>query len=76
MTIKVYWRQQCQSCREVFNYFDRKSVPYEKIDVTYDQSLFNEMCLLGGFATPFVVIDDQMISYFEPEKMDRILNIS
>jgi glutaredoxin len=76
MNIKVYWRKHCQLCKDVFNYLDRKAVLYEKIDVTYDQSLFNEMHRLGGFATPFIVIDGKTISYFEPQKMDQILEVS
>jgi glutaredoxin len=76
MMIKVYWRQHCLSCKEVFNYLDRKDVPYEEIDVTRDQSLFDEMLRLGGFATPFIVIDGKTISYFEPEKMNQILEVS
>lgn len=74
--IKVYWRQHCQSCKEVFNYLDGRAVPYEKIDVTYDQASFDEMLRLGGFATPFIVLDGKAISYFEREKFDQILGVS
>lgn len=76
MDIKVYWSQHCSLCREVFHYFDYKKIPYEKIDVTYDQSRFDEMIRLGGIATPLIVIDGQVISYFQAEKVDRIVEVS
>ncbi|TFE19528.1 hypothetical protein [Cohnella luojiensis] len=47
----------------------------DSIDVTHVQSRFDEMLRLGGFATPFMIIDGKIISYFEPEKMDRILEV-
>jgi predicted thioredoxin/glutaredoxin len=73
VNIKVYWRQHCSSCREVFRYLDQKGIYYEKTDVTHDQSRFDEMLRLGGFATPLIVVDGQVITYFEPDRMDRIL---
>lgn len=76
MHIKVYWRQHCHLCKEVFHYFDNKGIPYEKIDVTYDQNRFNEMLRHGGIATPLIVMDEQVISYFEAGKMDQILEVN
>lgn len=73
VVVKVYWRQHCNLCKDVFHYLDHKEIPYEKIDVTYDQSQFDELLRLGGIATPLIVINEQVISYFEPKKMDRIL---
>jgi predicted thioredoxin/glutaredoxin len=75
LEIKVYWREHCSSCNEVFRYFDQKHITYEKINVTHDQKHFSEMLRLGGFATPFILIDDQVISYFDSIKMDRILEV-
>lgn len=76
MNIKVYWRQHCRSCQDVFHYLDQKKIPYEKIDVTYEQARFDEMLRLGGIATPLIVVDGKVIFYFEPQKMDRILEAS
>lgn len=76
MNIKVYWREHCSLCKEVFRYLDQKTIVYEKIDVTHDQSRFNEMLRLGGIATPLIVVDGKVISYFDTEKMDRILEVS
>jgi glutaredoxin len=73
VNIKVYWRQHCDSCKEVFRYLDQKAINYEKIDVTHDQSRFEEMYRLGGIATPFIVVDEKVISYFDAEKLDHIL---
>jgi glutaredoxin len=76
VNIKVYWRQHCSSCKEVFRHLDQKAIPYEKIDVTHDQSRFDEMLRLGGFATPFMIIDGKVISYFDPGKIDRLLEVT
>jgi glutaredoxin len=76
VNVKVYWRQHCSLCKDVFHYLDQKEIPYEKIDVTYDQTRFDEMLRLGGIATPLIVVDGLVISYFESEKMDRILEVS
>ncbi|WP_199622649.1 glutaredoxin family protein [Paenibacillus alkalitolerans] len=76
MKIKVYWRKHCNTCEEVFQYLDHKQISYEKIDVTHDQARFDEMLRLGGIATPLIVVDGEVISYFEPKKMDRILEVT
>lgn len=73
MTIKIYWRQYCSSCEEVFRYLDQKELKYEKVDVTHDQLKFDEMLRLGGIATPFIVIDQRIIPYFDKDKFNQTL---
>lgn len=73
MTIKIYWRQYCSSCEEVFRYLDQKELEYEKIDVTHDQVSFNEMLRLGGIATPFIVIGQRIVPYFDKDKFNQTL---
>lgn len=75
MDIKVYWRQDCHACIDVFNYLDDKQLDYEKIDVTYDQNRFDEMLRLGGIATPLIMIDGQVVSHFDREKLNQIIEV-
>lgn len=73
MYIKVYWRSYCSSCKRLFEYLDQKGILHERIDVTTDQDKFDEMLRHGGFATPLIIINDQVITYFDPEKLDSLL---
>ncbi|WP_281887082.1 glutaredoxin domain-containing protein [Paenibacillus sp. YYML68] len=74
MKLTVYWRQHCPACRELLYYLERKGVPYEGLDVTHDAEHFAQMMRLGGFATPYMVLDGQPITYFDPEKLDVLLS--
>jgi glutaredoxin len=61
MKIKIYISDHCSFCREAIRYFQEKNIEVEQIDVTRNQTHFDEMMKHGGIATPFIVIGNQMI---------------
>lgn len=63
----------CPSCKEVIGYLKRKNTPYELFDVSFSKQYFKEMMRLGGFATPFIVMDELRLYYFDPRVLDRFL---
>jgi arsenate reductase-like glutaredoxin family protein len=73
MKIKLFISKHCLNCKEALDYFAEKDIPFEAIDVTYNQRLFNDMLELGGIATPFILIDDRPFHFFDRTKLDQML---
>ncbi|GAA0135241.1 hypothetical protein YSY43_20810 [Paenibacillus sp. YSY-4.3] len=71
--IRIYVTSDCPSCKEAISYLKRKNTPYELVDVTYSKQHFKEMMGLGGFATPFIVLDERKLYYFNPKILDWLL---
>lgn len=71
--IRIYVASDCPSCKEVIGYLKRKNTPYELFDVSFSKQHFKEMMRLGGFATPFIVMDERRLYYFDPRVLDRFL---
>lgn len=76
MDIKIYRREHCSQCQAVIEYFHKKQVDFEEIDVTYDSQKFEEMFRLGGIATPLIVIGKHVIHSFDPKKMEKAMEES
>ncbi len=73
MKVKLYVSEHCRRCSEVRQYFAKKGIQTEEVDVTHDQTKFDEMLSLGGIATPLIVIEDQVVHNCEPAKLDKIM---
>lgn len=76
MKITLYVSDNCDSCEQVLHYFKEKDFPYEVINVTYDQLMFDRMLSEGGIATPFIVLDGQVFHVFDRDKIEAFLNTS
>jgi glutaredoxin len=73
MKVKIYVSHHCVSCQDAIHYFKRKGVDFKEIDVTHDQESFNEMLLLGGIATPLIIVGDHIFHTFDPNKVEKVL---
>lgn len=73
MEIRVFISKHCFSSEDVIQYFQEKNLDVNIIDVTNDQNRIDEMVKLGGIATPFIIIDNEVIPSFDKSKVDRIL---
>jgi glutaredoxin len=73
MAVKIYISDHCLFCKEAVQFFERKGIPFQLINVTHDRERFDEMVSLGGIATPFIVIGKQILHFFDREKIERAL---
>jgi glutaredoxin len=73
--IKVYTKSNCLSSKEVIRFFKVHHILYTEVNVTNDQERFNEMLKLGGIATPFIIIGDQIFHSFTRSEIKRTLKI-
>jgi glutaredoxin 3 len=64
--VTIYTTVSCPYCVQAKRLFDRKGVPYEEIDVTYDATLRERMIEMSGRRTvPQIFIGAQSIGGFE-----------
>lgn len=73
MNITVYTSQHCNTCEEVIRYFAEKGVDFRQLDVGHHAENFKEMLRLGGIATPFIVIEDNIFHSFDRDKIEQVL---
>ncbi len=69
----MYVSKHCLSCNVARQYFVKKGIQYEEVDITNNQIKFEEMLSLGGIATPLIIIGDQIIHSFDSTKLDKAL---
>ncbi|MBP1935494.1 hypothetical protein [Paenibacillus sediminis] len=54
-------------------YKERTFRPFEVLDVGYNKLHFQEMLELGGFATPFIIVNEHKLHTFDEALLDRLL---
>jgi glutaredoxin len=67
--VTIYRSSHCFACHEAICYFKKLGIPFKQLDVTYNQSNFDEMLREGGIATPYIVIGKQTFQFFDPKKI-------
>jgi len=76
MTIKVYSTQSCPYCVTLKEYLKANNIAFEDIDVSFDQTLQQEMIDKSGqMGVPVADIDGQIVVGFDREKISQLLNI-
>lgn len=72
--VLLFTQPDCPPCFVVKAFLDGMGVEYEERDVTQDQSAVEEMMQkYGSHSTPTVVIGEQVLVGFNPERLDKIL---
>jgi glutaredoxin len=72
--VTIYRSPTSREGTEVKEYFDRKGVCYEDVDVHADPHALETMQSLSGQTThPVVVIDSRVFIGFHPEEMDHFV---
>jgi len=75
MTIKIYSTPTCPWCVLAKQYFAKKNIAFEDIDVSANQAKAQEMVEVSGqMGVPVITIDDQIIIGFDQEKIEQALN--
>ncbi len=56
-------------------WLDQHNVKYELVDVTTNQTAFDEMVRLSGQTrTPVIEVDDQILADFGPDELEQFWN--
>jgi len=72
--ITIYTTTTCPYCKMAKEYLKEKNVEYTEKDVTFDQTIQNEMIEKSGqMAVPVIDINGTMIVGFDREKIDSAL---
>jgi len=72
--IVIFTQATCPPCRALKDYLDRKGIAYEVRDVGRDPEAVTELVhTYGSRITPTLVVDDNVIVGFDPERLDQLL---
>jgi glutaredoxin-like YruB-family protein len=75
--IKVYSTPTCVYCKTLKGYLSKNGKEFEDIDVSKDESRLQEMIKISGqMGVPVVDIDGEVITGFDKQKIDQLLNIN
>ena len=68
--IRLFIKPYCGWCHKAIRWLDEQEVNYEKIDVTADESAFDEMIRLSGQElAPVLDVDGEILADFGPEQL-------
>ncbi|EKT59461.1 glutaredoxin-like protein NrdH [Providencia sneebia] len=70
--ITIYSKPDCVQCNATYQALDRKSIPYQVIDLTQDQEALLFVRQLGYQQVPVVVADQEHWSGFRPDIINRL----
>mgnify|MGYP001354327436 FL=1 len=77
MAIKVYSTPTCVYCKTLKGYLAKNGKEFEDIDVSKDEKQLQEMIKISGqMGVPVVEINGQVITGFDKQKIDQLLNIN
>lgn len=75
--VKIYSTPTCVYCKTLKEYFKKRDVSFEDIDVSKDEKELQKMIKDSGqMAVPVVNIDGEIVIGFDKEKIDKLLNIN
>lgn len=65
--VKFYMTTWCPYCRKMEEYLIASGIPFSKVDIESSKLGHAEYKELGGNGVPFLVINDTVISGYDPE---------
>lgn len=75
MKIIIYSTATCHYCKEVKNYFNKKDISFEVMDVGADKVARKEMVEKSGqMGVPVTEIDGEIIVGYQPDLFDKLIN--
>jgi glutaredoxin-like YruB-family protein len=77
VSVKVYSTPTCVYCKTLKGYLQKNGKEFEDIDVSKDEKQLQEMIKISGqMGVPVVQIDSEVITGFDKQKIDQLLNIT
>jgi glutaredoxin-like YruB-family protein len=72
--ILIFTQPDCPPCHVVKLFLTEKGVPFDERDITRDPAAVRELTeRYGSHSTPTLVIGDEVMIGFNPERLDEIL---
>ena len=72
--IRLFIKPYCGWCHKAMRWLDDHDVDYELVDVTADESAFDEMIRLSGQElAPVIEMEDEVLADFGPEQLADFL---
>ncbi len=74
--ITIYSTPTCVYCKTLKEYFAKKNIQYQEIDVASNEKELEKMVQISGqMGVPVVDINGDVVIGFDKEKIDELLNI-
>jgi glutaredoxin 3 len=68
--IRLFIKPYCGWCHKAMRWLDEEGVDYERVDVTADETAFDEMIRLSGQdLAPVLDVDGKILADFGPEQL-------
>jgi len=68
--IRLFIKPYCGWCHKATRWLDERGVQYEAIDVTADESAYDEMIRLSGQElAPVIEVDGEILADFGPDQL-------
>ena len=77
MKIKMYTTPVCKYCKVAKEFFKKKSLPFEEIDITKDREAMQEMMKKAGqMSVPVFDINGQILVGYNQSKIEEALKVA
>jgi len=72
--VVIYSTPTCPICRMAKQYFSRKGISYQEINVAADKEAAHEMIHMSGqMGVPVILVDDKVMVGFNQFELDKLL---
>lgn len=69
----LYSQPGCPPCFAAKQFLAARNIPFEYKDVTTDHGALRELVKLNSRTTPTIVVGDEVMIGFDPEKLEAML---
>lgn len=73
--VVLYSQPGCPPCYAAKNYLTSRNVEFEYKDVQGDPAALRELVKLKSRSTPTILVGDEVMIGFDPEKLDLMLGL-
>ncbi|HTW44012.1 MAG TPA: glutaredoxin family protein [Acidobacteriaceae bacterium] len=69
----LYSQPGCPPCSAAKKFLAARNIPFEYKDVQVDPSALRELVRLNSRSTPTIVVGDEVMIGFDPERLEQML---
>lgn len=74
MEIKIYTTPNCSWCQKAKDWFKKKKLPFNELDIQENPLFFEEILeRTGKFSVPVIIIDNRYIVGFFEDQIENLL---
>jgi glutaredoxin-like YruB-family protein len=72
----LYSQPGCPPCTAAKRFLTTRNIPFEYKDVQADYGALRELAKLNSRSTPTIVVGDEVMVGFDPERLEQMLAVS